>query len=67
MNNTEFDNTLKKLEGQVSKFSSVATDFEIPKNNSILSKIDLNLKAPPIKLNKNAMRKLERLALNAVY
>ena len=40
MNNTEFDNTLKKLEGQVSQFSSVATDFEIPKNNSILSKID---------------------------
>ena len=41
MNDTDFDNTIKKLQGQVSQFSSEATDIEMPKS-SILSKINAN-------------------------
>lgn len=41
MNDTDFANTIKKLEGQVTQFSSETTDFEIPKNSNILSKINV--------------------------
>jgi len=39
MNDTDFDNTIKKLQEQVSQFSGGDTEFEIPKN-TILSKIN---------------------------